>query len=82
MSDELERMKKKTLLLNYYAQNGNNNNGDAVSTGDSSSPLNANNHSRDPYDINTTSFEPDLYLKKLIKVNPFIKNLIKNCIKY
>lgn len=24
---------------------------------------------KDPYDLNTTSFEPDLYLKKLIKVS-------------
>ena len=80
MNDETERMKKKSLLLSYYAQNGNNStNIDTISlaTSGSSSSLNPINIStnittasiRDPYDINSTSFEPDLYLKKLIKVN-------------
>ena len=78
MNDETERMKKKSLLLSYYAQNGNNSttNIDTISlatTGSSSSlnPINISTNvtTRDPYDINSTSFEPDLYLKKLIKVN-------------
>lgn len=80
MNDETERMKKKSLLLSYYAQNGNNStNIDTISlatTGSSSSlnPINISTNVttasiRDPYDINSTSFEPDLYLKKLIKVN-------------
>jgi hypothetical protein len=80
MNDETERMKKKSLLLSYYAQNGNNStNIDTISlatTGSSSSlnPINISTNIttasiRDPYDINSTSFEPDLYLKKLIKVN-------------
>jgi len=79
MNDETERMKKKSLLLSFYAQNGNNStNIDTISlsTTGSSLSLNPINTSanvttasiRDPYDINSTSFESDLYLKKLIKV--------------
>ena len=82
MSDELERIKKKSLLQSYYQ----NSQIDAASigTGASSSSLNASNatssysagmaakewsQTKDPYDLNSTTFEPDLFLKKLIKVN-------------
>jgi len=80
MNDDSERMKKKTLLLNYYAQNGtannNNNNADSISittTGEISNDISTNiketnNLTRNPFDMNAPSFEPDSYLKKLIKV--------------
>lgn len=44
------------------------------STGQSNQNLNSNNsnniqiHLKDPFDINSTVFEPDLFLKRLIKV--------------
>ena len=63
MSDDLERIKKKALLQSYYSGNTANNNNNSPSTSSSSSlPV-----TKDPYDINSLSFEPDLYLKKLIK---------------
>ena len=76
MNDETERMKKKTLLLSYYAQNGNTNNNNNVdsnsvtTTGPSSNGTvkESTNLTRNPFDLNAPSFEPDLYLKKVIKV--------------
>ena len=90
MGDEIERMKKKNLLLSYYSQGSNQNatmgGGDSssITTTASSSSLNVVNpnlssptskdssnqiqiNSKDPLDINSTSFESDLYLKSLIK---------------
>ena len=96
MSDS-ERLKKKNLLLSYYAGNGNsnelsvtpsNNKNNALSspsitttnTTDNASFSSSNelysvntNHentgeSKDPYDINSTMFEADLFLKKMIRV--------------
>ena len=105
-SEEIERMKRKTLLQSYYAQNSLGV-GNGVGAGDSSSLKNQTNtasssssstlsnvmnssfnsseyttnpqnqintssqiqiHLKDPYDLNSTVFESDLFLKKLIKV--------------
>lgn len=68
MSDDLERMKKKSMLLSYYSQNGNISNGETAPSSMLSSSVVSQLQSKDPYDINSTSFEPDLYLKRLIKV--------------
>lgn len=71
MTEDIERIKKKNLLLSYYNQD------DSLAAGDSNRNLALSNsslesevhiHLKDPYDINSNSFEPDLFLKKLIKV--------------
>jgi hypothetical protein len=78
MGDDAERIKKKALLQSYY-QNNDNGQPDSSSYTTSSSSLGLGNsnslnskeqvkHSKDPYDLNATSFEADLFLKKLIKV--------------
>ena len=82
MSDEFssDRLKKKTLLLSYYAQSGNNGAGQAVeaagtadanalnATSSETMPASIQVYSKDPYDLNASNFEADLFLKKLIKV--------------
>lgn len=71
MTEDIERIKKKNLLLSYYNQD------DSLAAGDSNRNLVMSNsnldhdvqiHLKDPYDINSSNFEPDLFLKKLIKV--------------
>ncbi len=69
MSDDLERIKKKALLQSYYSGNNHNVTTTENSSFTSASSLSVNNvqNIKDPYDINSVSFEPDLYLKNLIK---------------
>lgn len=80
MSEDTERIKKKNLLLSYYNQNNSLGAGDSIQNGSTMSNYNSEVqiHLKDPFDINSTSFEPDLFLKKLIKV--FYK--IKVCIAF
>ena len=71
MSEDTERLKKKNLLLSYYNQNNTLGAGDSIQNASNMSNYNNSDvqiHLRDPFDINSTSFEPDLFLKKLIKV--------------
>ena len=76
MSDDLERIKKKALLQSYYQKKSNDGTLDAASTTTSTSSMNSksdtnshqiNVYQKDPYDLNSTTFEPDLFLRKLIK---------------
>lgn len=55
MSEE-ERVKRKTLLQNYYSLNADNKNEIQMN--------------RNPMDINSAGFDPDMFLSKQIKV-PF-----------
>jgi hypothetical protein len=79
--NDIERMKKKSLLASYYNQDSSSsslkeqNNDDNTSDFIYSPRQNENKqqqqlqlHNKDPYDVNSTTFEPDLYLKMLIKV--------------
>jgi hypothetical protein len=67
MSDE-DRIKRKNLLLSYYWEENKAQNGDSSSS-ISSFAINSNeNSSKDPYDINSSVFDSDSFLKKLIKV--------------
>lgn len=52
MSDETERTKKKALLQSYYS---------------GQAPAPPSSSLKDPYDIDSLSFEPDLYLRRLIR---------------
>ena len=81
-NEELDRMKKKSQPINYYSSQVNSNNqfsnnsiGDTNSNMTSNSSFNSNenvsNQSsqlRDPFDINSSTFDPDMFLKRLIKV--------------
>lgn len=82
MSDDAERVKKKSLLLSYYGQNEKTSisgAGDSNGKYDFKLEFNSSNESsanlqqiRDPFDLNSTMFEPDKFLSKIIKVRILI----------
>lgn len=62
--DDVERIKKKNLLASYYGGSGAEEASVAATTASTSiSPQS----SRNPLDLNSTSFEPDKYLSMIIK---------------
>ena len=77
MSEE-DRIKRKNMLFSYYGQSANNSDeivrsvgGSGDSSSVSSLAINSNNengNSKDPNDINSSAFDSDLFLRKIIKV--------------
>ena len=82
-ADDIERQKRKNLLLSYYSAGNSNGtslgsgslvSGDTLSTvSNANSSFNSNETpsvQKDPHDINSSSFEPDLFLKRIIRDRP------------
>ena len=87
-SDDLERQKRKNLLLSYYSAAAGASNGTSLGSGsmvsasstsaetlsNANSSFNSNETPsavhKDPHDINSSCFEPDMFLKRLIRERP------------